>query len=170
MLTLVGYVSVYLSVCWTGLRYLTDYSLLGGGIPIPEQQLSWALESVPLNLVCYFPRQTMVLVPPPLPPPRFARFTCPVQFASLLSIFFLFPPLRPCLFSRPSPSSSVWPPVVLTAEVYNPPADCRPMPSHGVLSSVSYEGLPPPPRYVRLVVLGSGVGEERRIWRPPRWP
>ena len=29
----------YMSVCWTGLRDLQAYSLLGGFFPIPEQQL-----------------------------------------------------------------------------------------------------------------------------------
>ena len=39
---------VCLSVCWSGLRDLKAYSLLGGGVPIPEQRLRQSLDSVPL--------------------------------------------------------------------------------------------------------------------------
>ena len=35
------------SVCSSGLRFPMSYSLLGGGIPIPEQRLYWTLYSVP---------------------------------------------------------------------------------------------------------------------------
>ena len=35
-------------VCWSGLRDLEAYSLLGGGVPIPEHRLSRSLDSVPL--------------------------------------------------------------------------------------------------------------------------
>ena len=36
-----------LSVCRSGLRVPIAYSLLGGGVPIPEQRLYWTLDSVP---------------------------------------------------------------------------------------------------------------------------
>ena len=40
--------SVCLSVCRSGLRVPIAYSLLGGGVPIPEQRICWNLDSVPL--------------------------------------------------------------------------------------------------------------------------
>ena len=65
-----------MSVCRTGLRDLIAYSLLGSGIPIPEQRLSRDLDSVPLHLVFYFPRQAMVLVLP-RPPSKILPFSLP---------------------------------------------------------------------------------------------
>ena len=38
--------SVCLSVCSSGLRVPIAYSLLGGGVPIPEQRIYWTLDSV----------------------------------------------------------------------------------------------------------------------------
>ena len=38
-----------LSVCWSGLHGPIAYSLLGGGVPIPEQRLCGTLDSVPLK-------------------------------------------------------------------------------------------------------------------------
>ena len=38
---------VCLSVCRSGLQVPIAYSLLGGGVPIPEQRLCWTLDSVP---------------------------------------------------------------------------------------------------------------------------
>ena len=35
------------SVCRSGLRVPIASSLLGGGVPIPEQRLYWTLDSVP---------------------------------------------------------------------------------------------------------------------------
>ena len=67
-----------------------------------------------------------------------------MQITRILCLFFILPPLRPCLIiGRPPPSasghsSSVWwksPYLRLTAD------QC---PSPGFLSSVPYEGLPPP--------------------------
>ena len=37
-----------MSVCGSGLRVPIAYSLLGGGVPIPEQRLCWTLDSVPI--------------------------------------------------------------------------------------------------------------------------
>ena len=37
----------FLSVCRSGLRVPIACSLLGGGVPIPEQRLCWTLDSVP---------------------------------------------------------------------------------------------------------------------------
>ena len=37
------------SVCWSGLRVPIAYSLLGGGVPIPEQRLCWIIDSFPLR-------------------------------------------------------------------------------------------------------------------------
>ena len=34
-------------VCRSGLRVTIAYSLLGGGVPIPEQRIYWTLDSVP---------------------------------------------------------------------------------------------------------------------------
>ena len=106
--------------------------------------------------------------PPLLPPPRFTRFPCPVQFARILFIFPLLPLLHQFLCIRPSTSSSVWSDVTRPAEVSKPPADFRPMPSPGFLSSVPYESLPPPDlccwRYLVRVWIG---GRSRRL--PPRW-
>ena len=104
----------------------------------------WDTRLFPSFLVYYFHVKLWLWSPHPLPPPIFTRFTFPVQFACILSIFFLLPPLRTCLFRRPSPSSSVWSLGVRPAEVYNPPADGQPMFSPGFLSSVPYEGLLPP--------------------------
>ena len=39
----------YVSVCWSGLHAPIAYSLLGGGVPIPEQRLCGTLYSVPLR-------------------------------------------------------------------------------------------------------------------------
>ena len=36
-----------LSVCRSGILVPIAYSLLGGGVPIPEQRLYWTLDSVP---------------------------------------------------------------------------------------------------------------------------
>ena len=38
-----------ISVCWSGLHGPIAYSLLGGGVPIPEQRLCGTLDSVPLR-------------------------------------------------------------------------------------------------------------------------
>ena len=38
-----------LSICRSGLRVPIAYSLLGVGVPIPEQRLCWTLDSVPLR-------------------------------------------------------------------------------------------------------------------------
>ena len=51
--------SVCLSVCWSGLHAPIAYSLLGGGVPILEQQLCGTLDSVPFKFKAYY-----VLYPP----------------------------------------------------------------------------------------------------------
>ena len=38
-----------MSVCRSGIRVPIAYSLLGGGVPIPEQRLCWTLDSVPIR-------------------------------------------------------------------------------------------------------------------------
>ena len=43
-----------LSVCWSGLRGPIAYSLLGGGVPIPEQRLCGTLDYVPLKFKVYY--------------------------------------------------------------------------------------------------------------------
>ena len=95
-----------LSVCWSGLRDLKDYPLLGGGVPIPGQRLSRALCSVPIfSLLCFL--STMVPVPP-YPPFKIhpgslpSSAFCPYPLSS-----FLLPPLRPFLCRRPFTSSGV---------------------------------------------------------------
>ena len=108
--------------------------IIGWWYSNPITAAMWDTRLCPSFLVYYFPVKRCFWSPPP----RFTRFPCPVQFACILSFFFLLPPLRPCLFSRPSPSSSVWSLGVRPAEVYNPPADGRPMSSPGFLSSVPY--------------------------------
>ena len=100
---------------------------------------------------------TMVMVSHLIPPPRYIRFPCPVQFARILSPFFLLPPLRPFLFSRPSTSSSIWSPVVRPSEVSSPPSDCQPN-ALLLVSCPASRMKVSPPQPVRLVVLGSGVG------------
>ena len=108
----------------------------------------------------------MILVPSFPPPPRFTRVPCPPGHLSrILSPFFQLPPLRSFMCSRPSPSRSVWSPVILPSEVFSPPADGRPMSSPGVLSSVCR--FAPPPRPVRLVVRGLGVGGGAKDTAPP---
>ena len=48
------HLSVCLSVCRSGLRVPIAYSLLGGGVPIPEQRLCWTLDSVHLRFEKYY--------------------------------------------------------------------------------------------------------------------
>ena len=80
-----------------------------------------------------------------------------MQFARILYIFFLLPPLRSVLFSRLSTSSSVWSPVASPSEVYSPPADC--LPNSLLLVSCPESRMKVcSPRPVRLVVLDSGMG------------
>ena len=43
-----------LSVCWSGLHDPIAYSLLGGGVPIPEQRLCVTLDSVPIKIKVYY--------------------------------------------------------------------------------------------------------------------
>ena len=106
--------------------------------------------------------------PPPFPPPRFTRVPCPPgNLSRILYHFFKLPPLRPCLCSRPSPSSSIWSPVVRLSEVFSPLADGRPISSPRVLSSAPLCTFAPPPRPVRLVVLGLGVGGGSKEMAPP---
>ena len=101
--------STHISVCWTGLQDLPAYSLLGGFVPIPEQRLGRSLDSVPLILVYYFlPSDDGYVPPPPLTPsPRVTRVPCAVQFACILSLFFLcLLSVRVCSVGRPPPAAS----------------------------------------------------------------
>ena len=43
-----------LSVCWSGIHGLIAYSLLGGGVPVPEQPLCGTLDSVSLKFKFYY--------------------------------------------------------------------------------------------------------------------
>ena len=42
-------IHICLSVCWSGLNGPIAYSLLGGGIPNPEQRLCGTLDSFPIK-------------------------------------------------------------------------------------------------------------------------
>ena len=90
----------------------------------------------------------MVLVPPSLPTPRFPPSS--LSSANLPACVSLSPPLSSspsvCLY----PSSARMTDSV--AAIFSP-------------SVPTFSGLPPRP--VRLVVLGSGVGGVGRRWRPP---
>ena len=112
-----------MSVCWSGLRDLEAYSLLGGGVPIPEQRLRRYLDSVPIfSLLCFM--STMVLFPPHLPS-KIHPGSCPqciLPLASLLSSHCLLS-VHFCVVGRPPPAALS--PVIRPSEVYNPPADCR---------------------------------------------
>ena len=130
--------------------------IIGWWYSNPRTAAKRSLDSVPLNLVYYFP-SIDGSGPPLLPPPRFTWVPCPLQFARILSLSPLLPPLHLFLFLWSFTSSSVWSPVVRPGEVYNPPSDCRPMPSPGFLSSVPYENFPPL-QPVLLAILGLGVG------------
>ena len=104
----------------------------------------------------------------PLPPSKILpgsflyRTSCPWPFSfrpnCLISARF-------CVFIRPPPASGH--PLSVRRKATNPPATGRPMSSPGFLSSVPYAGLHPPPRPVRLVVLGLGVGGGAKETAPP---
>ena len=81
----------------------------------PRTEANRSLESVPLILVYYLLPSNDGSAPPSLlPPPRFTRVTCPVQFDRILSLFFLcLLSARVCSVGRPPPAasghpSSVW--------------------------------------------------------------
>ena len=146
------------------------YSLfiIGWWCSNPRTAAMWDTRLYPYFLVYYFPvKQLFWSSPPPSPPSNIRPVSLPCTFRPYpLSFLFLFPPLRPCLFSRPSPSSSVWSLGVRPEEVYNPPADGRP----NVLSWFPvqihvWRFVTPPP--VRLVVLGLGVGGGAKETEPP---
>ena len=102
------------------------------------------LDSAPLNLVYYFPCQTMVLVPLLITPPRFPGFLaqCILPVSSLFYSYCLLS-VRFCSVGRPPPAASGHlssvrrksPDLGMTSD------RC---PSPGFLSSVPYEVLPPP--------------------------
>ena len=146
----------YLSVCWTGLRDLKAYSLLGGGVPIPEQRLSRSLDSVPLFSLLWSPL-AMVMVPP-YPPSKIHPGSLPSSdFCTYTISSFLLPTLRPFLCRRPSTYSSVCHPSSARRKSTTLRLTANQMP---------FSWFPvqrpvwrfPPPQPVRLVVLGSGVG------------
>ena len=96
------------SVYWSGIHGPIAYSLLSGGIPIPEQRLCGTLDSVPFFSLL-FSRQTMVLVPPPpLSPlqdsPGFLA-QCSSPVSSIFSSYCLLS-VRVCSFGRPPPAAS----------------------------------------------------------------
>ena len=106
-----------LSVCGSGLRDPIIYSLLGGGVPYPEHQLNWSLDSVPMFKFLCFP-SVMVLIPSFSPLQDSAGL---LAFQNILPVSFLFlslmPPLRPFLCIQPTPSS-VCSPIVRPSEIY----------------------------------------------------
>ena len=127
-----------------------------------------SLDSVPLNLVYCFPRQTMVLVPPFSPLQYSPGFLsqCSLPVSSLFSSYCLLS-VRFCSVGRPPPAA------------YGHPSSVRKnythlrltvdqSPSPGFLSSVPYEGLPPPDLCVCWYLAWVWV-EGRRRRRPPRW-
>ena len=75
-----------MSVCGSGLRYPIAYSLLGGGVPVPDNRLNWSLDSVPIFKFLCFP-SVMVLVPP-FPPLQYsAGFLAPQSILPVSSLF-----------------------------------------------------------------------------------
>ena len=96
-----------LSVCWTGLRDLEAYSLLGGGIPIPEQRVSRSLDSVPLFSLLCFPvkRWFWSATLPPLQDSSGFLAQCSLSVSSLFYTYCLLSILF-CLFGRPPPAAS----------------------------------------------------------------
>ena len=97
----------YMSVCWSGLHGPIAYSLLGGGIPIPEQWICGTLGSVPIFLVYYFPVKRWFWSPPLSPlqdsPGFLAQCSFPVS--SLFSSYCLLS-VRVCSVGRPPPAAS----------------------------------------------------------------
>ena len=61
------------SVCWSGLHVPIPYSLLGGGVQVPEKQLCGTLDSVPIRFKNHYvctrlrspPDGVRVVIPPP---------------------------------------------------------------------------------------------------------
>ena len=116
-----------LSVCWSGLHGSIAYSLLGGGVPIPEQRLCVPLNSVPLKFkvttyctcLISLPGGVRRVSPPPRstplhwsrlrpgtpPPPCVSRSRplcrCLPRTPSLSTLLFPAPPLL--LLLPPSP-------------------------------------------------------------------
>ena len=96
-----------MSVCWSGTRALGAYSLLGGGVPIPEQRLRRALDSFPLfSLLCFHVSDGSG---PPLSPlqdsPGFLALQGILPVSSLLSSYCLLSVCF-CVISRPPPAAS----------------------------------------------------------------
>ena len=151
----------------SGLRDPLACSLLGGVVPIPEQRLGVTrLWPFLIRIVCYYFPYTDDPVPFLSPPSEIPLHRAPcIQpiFPRVHLSLLLLPPIRPFVFYLPPPPPGApivtrRPPVRLTG------GQCHAAP--GCLSSVPMcDGLPPRP--VRLVVLGSGVGEGRRRQCPP---
>ena len=101
------FMSICLSVCWSGIHGPIVYSLLGGGIPIPEQRLCGTIYSVPLFSLL-FSRQTMVLIPTPSPPSKIHPVSLP-SAVCLYPLYFLPDASSPSVsvhVGRPPPAAS----------------------------------------------------------------
>ena len=139
---------------------------MGGGVPIPGQRLSRALCSVPIfSLLCFL--STMVPVPP-YPPFKIHPGSLPSS--AFLTVSSLFLPIASSL--SVSILSAVHlqqrlSPVACASEVYNPPADCQQNALLLVSCPASRMRVCTPPRPVRLVVLGLGVGGGAKDTAPP---
>ena len=113
------------------------------------------------------------VVPSFPPPPRFIRAPC--SYSNILLVSSLFsshmPPLCSFLCIYPTPSS-VWSPprpspIVRPSERYQPSGFSRQMASSGFPTHRLICRFVPPPRPVRLVVLGLGVGGGAKETAPP---
>ena len=113
------------------------------------------------------------MVPSFTPPPRFVWVPC--SFWNILPVSSLFssymPPLRPFLCIQPTPSS-VWspPPSVPPSSVRRRATNPRLRPTNVLFwfpDPASHMQVCTPPRPVRLVVLGLGVGGGAKETPPP---
>ena len=162
---------VCLSVCRSGHRYPIAYSLLGGGVPYPEHRLHWSLGSVPyIRFPCFPVGDGLV---PSFPPVQDSSgLLAPTETSCPSPLYFL--PIcllsaRFCIFSQPPPVSIphiVRPPLSVCRKATTlrlRPTNvffCFPSPD-------SHMQVCTPPRPVRLVVLGLGVGGGAKETAPP---
>ena len=124
------------------------------------------LDSIPLNLVYYFSVNRW-FGSPPSPPSKIhpgslpsAIFPHPLSFPPIASSPYVF------VQSAVHLQQPRWSPVIRPSEVYIPPVDFRPMPCSWFPVQRRMK-VCPPPRPVRLVVLGSGVGGAVYDTAPP---
>ena len=134
-----------LSVCRSGLQDLKAYSLLGGGVPIPEHRLSRSLDSVPIFSLLRFPFSDGS--GPPLSPLQDLPWFLALQF--LLPVSSLLLPIASSLSVSVSSALHLHQrlsPVVSPSEVYNPTADCQPNTLLMVSCPEALRGFEPPPQ------------------------